>query len=240
MNATGHAILDALRLVEHERAQRRAEPAFGAACLAVKHCQHSRFSAAYADVLIQPRWAAAARFFLDDLYGPGDFTRRDTEFARVVPSLVRLFPDNIVRTVLTLGELHALSERMDSAMGRSLTPLPEGAVSGLQYTAAWCAVGRRDERNRQIELMLDVGQALDRHTRNPVLRHSLRLMRGPAQLAGLGALQSFLESGFDTFGAMRGAVPFLALIAERERVIAERLFAGVDLDVAVRDLPGRL
>ena len=38
-----------------------------------------------------------------------------------------------------------------------------------------------------------------------MLRNSLRLMRGPAQVAGLGDLQAFLESGFETFRAMRGA-----------------------------------
>jgi hypothetical protein len=57
--------------------------------------------------------------------------------------------------------------------------------------------------------MLAVGTALDRYTRNPLLRHSLRLMRGPAQAAGLGVLQAFLERGFDTFGEMRGATEFL-------------------------------
>jgi hypothetical protein len=241
LNADGYAILESLRAVAHERSLRSSDAEFGASCQAVKRCQHLRFSEAYADVLAQPRWSAAARFFLDDLYGPGDFSRRDAEFARVVPSLVRLFPDPIVGTVRTLGELHALSERMDSAMARACGPIgPDSALSGARYAAAWCAVGQPEARERQIDLMLTVGQALDRYTRNPLLRHSLRLMRGPAQMAGLAALQCFLETGFDTFGAMRGAAPFLALIAERERELAGRLFSGVDLDLAVRDLPGRL
>ena len=32
------------------------------------------------------RYAGAARFFLDELYGPGDFSQRDAQFARVVPA----------------------------------------------------------------------------------------------------------------------------------------------------------
>nr|WP_296674009.1 hypothetical protein [Thiothrix sp. UBA2332] len=75
-------------------------------------------------------------------------------------------------------------------------------------------------------LMLQVGGALERYTRNPLLRHSLRLMRAPAQAAGLGALQSFLENGFDTFREMRGAREFLDTIANRERELAARLFGG--------------
>lgn len=243
MNPNAAAILASLRAVDHERAERRSDPDLERCCLAVKRLQHARFGTAYSDVLALPRWAPAARFFLDDLYGPGDFTRRDAEFARVVPNLVRRFPENIVRTVASLGELHALSERLDTAMGRAIQQ--EGteeqpALSGERYGWAWRCVGARESRDRQIALMLEVGRALDRYTRNPVLRHSLRLMRGPAQMAGLGALQAFLERGFDTFGAMRGAQPFLDLIALRERTIAERLFGGAGLDEAVLALPGPL
>jgi len=74
--------------------------------------------------------------------------------------------------------------------------------------------------------MLTVGSALDRYTRNPLLRASLRLMRGPAAIAGLGVLQAFLERGFDTFRDMGGAREFLDTVARRERELASRLFAG--------------
>lgn len=69
-----------------------------------------------------------------------------------------------------------------------------------------------------------VGESLDRLTRKPLLRQSLRLMRGPAQMAGLGALQTFLETGFDTFRAMRGATEFLSTVRQREDRLARGLF----------------
>jgi hypothetical protein len=167
------------------------------------------------------RHAAAAKFFLNELYGPHDFAQRDTQFARIVPALVRLFPDEIVRTVAALSALHALSEVLDGTMGRHTTDLP---LSKPAYVAAWQRTGRSADRHRQIELTLDVGRALDRYTRNPVLRHSLRLMRAPARAAGLADLQSFLERGFDTFRAMRETQRFLETIAARERALAMRLF----------------
>jgi hypothetical protein len=70
-----------------------------------------------------------------------------------------------------------------------------------------------------------VGRALDTLTRSPLLHRTLRLMRGPARAAGLGALQSFLEAGFDTFRAMHGADEFLRVVGERERALAALLFA---------------
>lgn len=187
----------------------------------MKVYQHARFAATYADLLRSAEHAAAARFFLDELYGPHDFTERDAQFARIVPALVRLFPRDIVATVRSLAELHALSERLDAEMAGVLD---HAELDLGTYRAAWQRVGRGAERQRQIDLMLQIGRALVRFTRNPVLRHSLRLMRGPAKAAGLGALQHFLERGFDTFGALRQPEAFLALIAEREQVIARWLF----------------
>ena len=66
------------------------------------------------------------------------------------------------------------------------------------------------------------------------MRSTLKLMRGPAQAAGLSDLQRFLESGFDAFGAMRGASEFLALVAQRERALAAALFEPGAVQAAAR------
>lgn len=209
-----------------ERTARAADPALAERVAAVKAFQHGRFACTYADLLADKRYAKAATFFLEDLYGPRDFTERDTQFVRIVPALVRMFPREIVGTVADLAELHALSEKLDSAMAHFLEA---PAIDELRYAQAWRAVGEPAAREKQIALMLAVGTALDRYTRNPLLRHSLRLMRSPAKAAGMGALQNFLETGFDTFRAMRGAEEFLRIIAQRERALAARLFAGGEI-----------
>lgn len=223
MNEEAQRILECLHVVAAERQRRWGDVALAERVSEVKRYQHSRFQQTYADLLASPRYARSAQFFLDDLYGPEDFTRRDEQFARVVPGLTRLFPREIVGTVKSLGELHALSEQFDTAMG---AVIDDGPLSHEAYATAWRSIGRAADRERQIALMLAVGSALDRYTRNPLLRTSLRLMRGPAAAAGLGALQGFLERGFDTFRDMRGAKEFLDTVANRERELAARLFAG--------------
>lgn len=223
MSPDGLAILEHLREVARERQRRRSTPGLEERTHAIKAYQHRRFASTYADLLQHPRYRTASRFFLDELYGPHDFSARDAQFERVVPGLVRLFPSEIVGTVRSLAELHALSERLDSRMGELLSAPTVGAHD---YIAAWLGTGEPDLRQRQIALMLAVGEALDRYTRNPLLRHSLRLMRAPARAAGLHALQTFLETGFDTFRELGGAAPFLAIVAERERALCEALFAA--------------
>ena len=209
--------------VDRGRMTIAGDPELASAVSAVKIYQSLRFQNSYRDLIASGPYQAAARFFLEELYGPGDFADRDGQFARVVPGLVRLFPQEIVGTVAELGELHALSETLDTAMGKALVS-PKLDAAG--YCQAWRAVGCAPDRERQITLMLAVGSDLDRYTDRALLRHSLRLMRGPAGAAGLGALQRFLESGFDTFREMRGAEYFLNTIAQRERALAGLLFAS--------------
>ena len=148
MHPDARRILDLLTRVEHERSRRLADPALGAAVALLKRYQRDRFARTYADLLASPRYAAAARFFLDELYGPQDFSQRDAQFARVVPALVRLFPEEIVATVETLAQLHALSESLDSAMGEQLRSTT--AIAAGDYVHAWQAVGGEAERERQI------------------------------------------------------------------------------------------
>ncbi len=226
MDPIGESILASLNSVNALREAQLRQPALAQRVRALKSFQHARFAATYADLLTTPRYGPAARFFLDDLYGPHDFTERDAQFFRIVPALVRLFPGEIVRTVRELAVLHALSEELDARMARTSAWLAEAALDWDLYGKAWREVGCEAGREQQIELMLRVGEALDGFTRSPWLRHSLRLMRAPATAAGLSALQRFLETGFDTFKAMRGGRELLDTIAMRERQMAAQLFAG--------------
>ena len=234
MTDLGPRILEHLAAVEAERRRRVAAPSLARAVAELKRYQQARFSRTHADLLVHPRYGRAARFFLEELYGPQDFTGRDAQFARIVPALVRLFPRDIVETVESLAAVHALSERLDSTMGEHLG---DAAPTRATYVRAWQATGDRPGRLRQIELVMRVGQALDRHVRSLVLRASLKAMRGPARAAGMAALQTFLEAGFDAFGAMRGAAEFLAMIETRENALARRLFEAT-ADAAGAPAPG--
>lgn len=225
MSEDAQRILVELEVVNRERAQRAADPSLAASVVALKAYQQQRFARTYADLLASPRYAAAARFFLDELYGPKDFSQRDEQFARVVPGLVRLFPREIVETVAVLAKLHALSETLDTVMARHLLG---GAVDRHSYLRAWQATGQPQAREQQIDFTLAVGRDLDRLTRKPLIRASLHLMRGPARAAGLPALQQFLETGFDTFKAMGGAAEFLGTVSARERQLARALFDARD------------
>ena len=104
-----------------------------------------------------------------------------------------------------------------SSIRRWSRALPEGPLSEDGYTASYRRVGRRADRERQIELMYQIGQYLDGVVRKPIVRALVHLARGPAHAAGFGGLQDFLERGLAAFEKMGGASQFLGrAIRDRE------------------------
>jgi len=219
---TANVIAD-LERVRSLRREREADAALATRAAAIKRYQHDRFARDYRVLLDNPRYAAAARFFLEELYGPADFAQRDAEFARVVPTMSRLLPREVLQTVRELSALHALTEELDHEMAMALD---DDAVDPASYRRAWSSVGRRADRERQLTLLLTIGNSLDGYTRKPLLASTLRVMRGPARAAGLGHLQAFLETGLRAFAEIGDAKAFLETIAANERLVIEQYFSG--------------
>jgi hypothetical protein len=223
MHDVGRRILDHLAAVQAERVSRSTRPGLSQRVLSLKAYQQVRLARTHADLLADPRCAPAARFFLDELYGPRDFTSRDAQFTRVVPALVRLFPGAVAALVERVSALHALSEQLDTAMAEAL---PDAPVDPGAYGQAWRSVGRPEAREQQIAWVVDIGMSLDAHAKRPMLRQTLRWMRGPAQAAGLSDLQAFLEAGLDAFARLPSVTEFLETVSRRERELASALYAG--------------
>jgi hypothetical protein len=219
------AVISDLAQVQKLRSERDSDPGLALRVRAIKHHQHARFTRDYRQLLDSQRYGAAARFFLDELYGPGDFAARDGQFARIVPAMARLLPQGAIHVVARLVELHVLSKGLDQQMAGALE---SNVVDHRSYRAAWQAVGRRADRERQLALLINIGTALDKQTHTPLFGTTLRLMRQPARAAGFARLQTFLEDGLSAFAAMGGAAEFLATITSNERAAIDNLFAVND------------
>ena len=195
----------------------------------LKEWQAARLARSYGDLLASKRYNPAAEFFLSDLYGPKDFRTRDEELARVVPIMVHILPAKALLTLLEAVKMDTLSESLDSAMVLALRKLGRSCdIDWLVYVVVYRAYDRKKDRELQIALIDKIGKTLDRLTRMPLIRVSLKLMNGPAHLAGLGALHSFLQRGFDAFSEMKGADEFLAIVTERETALMKEMFASPD------------
>lgn len=228
-----HIIRDAIEQVSQLHREVAASSTLHAALTAVKQFQARRFAGTYADLLAMPEYGKAARFFLDELYGDKDYAQRDAQFARIAGPLQTFFPAKVVDTAVSLARLHVLTEVLDHEMAVAWEK-DQGSESTdvdsiRRYMHAWRTVGRAEERTQQLDAVLKVGEELEHFTRTRGLRLMLKMMHRPAMAAGLGSLQNFLESGFDTFAGMSGqgahAKKFLEEIRQRESLWLDRLFA---------------
>jgi hypothetical protein len=204
-----------------------ADPVAGERRRKLREWQAERLAQTHADLLGSPRYGTAAAFFLSDLYGPKDFSERDAEVERILPLMTTMLPVSGLRTLLLAVEVDALSERFDAAMVTALGELLDApALSADAYAAAYRAVGDRAGREMQIRLIGETGEALDALARKAFVRGALKMMHGPAQMAGLGELHAFLQRGFEAFRSMGDASEFIEAITGREREVARAMFAG--------------
>ena len=216
--------IDRVQRLHEERAR---NPIQAGALERIAHWQARRLRRTYADLASNPRYAGAIEFFQNDLYGAGGFSQRDADLQRVVPVMVRILPANVVLTVAAAMELNALSQELDRLLLARL-PRPDGYFSVSDYCRAYRRAGAFPQRRQQIKLIGEVGAALDRYVGKPLIRTALLVMRQPAKVAGLGALQDFLERGFAAFRRMNGADEFLRTIDTRETQLFEAIIGGAD------------
>lgn len=222
-----HIIRDAVTQVAQLRTLAGSTPGLAQAVSEVKVFQARRFAGSYHDLLHSAHYRPAGLFFLEELYSDKDYSRRDAQFARMAGPLDKIFPKSVVDTAVALAQLHRLTEQLDLATAQHWLAHPE-APEALRYVLAWQAVDRRAERNQQLATVMTVGTELARLTRLTGLRLMLKMMRGPAHLAGIEDLQRFLELGFETFSAMgrkaNGTAYFLETVRSRESRLINLLF----------------
>ncbi|HEX4857678.1 MAG TPA: hypothetical protein VFV17_01590 [Usitatibacteraceae bacterium] len=199
----------------------------------LKVWQNARLARTYADLSADPRHAAAVGFFLDHLYGDADANWRDRDLMRMMPTMRRLLPDHAYETVDRALALDVISEEFDQAMTDAIGDVP---IDEAAYARAFRRVGRIADRREQVRLMRAVGEGLDEVVDKPVIYTTLKWLRKPARLAGLGEMQAFLEAGFTAFRTMAGAEHFLSTIEQRELALIDRLATGQREPFAV--IPG--
>jgi hypothetical protein len=215
-------LAEQLKLVAAERQAAQRDPSLLAARVALKRYQSGRLGETHADLLANPNTHDAARFFLEELYGSHDLSQRDVDLERIIPTLGKMLSYESLHTITEAIVLDALSERLDTAMA---VVLGADFTEGM-YIAAYRTATTRDERERQLDLVQELGDSLCELVKIPLLAVTITIMKGPAKLAGLGDLHHFLDRGFTTFKKMKKPAQFVDTIVGRERQVMGKIYDG--------------
>lgn len=199
--------------------------------------QSKRLSKTYADFLADPGFAPATHFFLEDIYGARDFSRRDADFEQLHAVLSRFLPVETLKILAEAIQLNRFSALLDERLLAAL--LGEyGSLEELdahQYALGYRICDNRAEREKQIEWLAGLLAEVWTGVRRPLTGITLRAARMPAMKAGWRELYSFLERGYQAYQPVRDIGPFIEAVREREFQALKRIFDG-DPDPFRQDL----
>jgi hypothetical protein len=183
--------------------------------------QCKRLLISHQDMYQQARFKSAVEFFVNELYGPKDFSQRDQDIARLVPKMAKLLPEKALVSLASALHLNALSFELDFDMARQLVDTP---IDRDSYALAYHECNNQTTRQRQIDYILTLGHDLADVVKMKGISMLLKLSRKPAKLAGVLALHEFLESGFKAFRNLGDVDDFIRPVVAREQHILTQLF----------------
>jgi hypothetical protein len=188
--------------------------------------QGQRLTRSHASLLSVPGNQAAIGFLLDEVYAGKDLLPVARDIRRAVNKAASLLPDRVMATSASVLEAAILTQELDEALTDTLHDSLDGPLNDDLYGHAFRTLGRADARQRQLDLIGEVGHHVDRYVRGRMIQATFRMVRRPVHAAGFGNLYDFLDRGFGAMRELDSAGRLLAELTRTEAAIMARLFAG--------------
>jgi hypothetical protein len=191
----------------------------------VSEWQASRLKITHQDLYEHPGYHAGLEFLLSDLYAPASMTSRDDNIDRVFPKMVKWLPANVLNTLAGLVELNLITQQLDLELTERCHEqcIDTASLTTRHYCRAYRSSELVPQRQRQIRLVAEVGQQLDRYVRNRTLGWLLSMSRTPADMAGLTDLHNFLHRGYTAFRGMDNVQTLIERLVSRETRVMENI-----------------
>ncbi len=200
------------------------EPDFNARFVQLQLWQVDRLKATHRRLLEDERYRAATEFFLSDMYGGLDLNELANEVERALPLASKLLPDSVLRTSGIALELNSLTGALDQRMTEILfEEMRVDHIDSASYCEAYRLCSASSARERQLDLVAELGLGLDRYVRSRVIYATFKMSSRPAHMAGLGGLYDFLGRGFEVMRPMGSASEFIRTFAGVERSIMQAI-----------------
>ncbi len=197
--------------------------------------QCRRLMESYDELYQQKKFRLAMEFFIEELYGPNDFTQRDKDIEKVLPLMEKVLSEETLATFETALKLNSLSYQLDLDLVMQLQAIESHVIDPLddmanltteQYAKAYKACDNQPLRQQQLDFIELLAFNLSELARRKSIMFMLKLSRKPAKLAGLSELQRILEVGASAFKKLGEIDDFIQPIISGETDIMQSLFRG--------------
>lgn len=187
---------------------------------AVQIWQCKRLLASHDEMHQQKRFAPAVEFFINELYGPNDFSQRDQDIARIVPKMSKFLPEKALQSLATALHLNTLSFELDFTLAKHLVDLK---INRDTYADAYIRCDNLVKRQQQIDYIRTLGNDLADVVKMKGISSLLFISRKPAKIAGVIVLHEFLEKGFKSFKNLGNVQDFITPVINKEHQILQQL-----------------
>ena len=124
---------------------------------AVQSWQCKRLLVTHQHMYQQKRFKPAVEFFINELYGPYDFSQRDKDIARIVPKMSKFLPEKALQSLASALHLNTLSFELDFDLARKLV---NTEINRDTYASAYVSCDNIANRQQQIDYIRTLGHDL--------------------------------------------------------------------------------
>jgi hypothetical protein len=187
---------------------------------AVQAWQCKRLLVSHQDMYQQKRFKPAVEFFINELYGPNDFSQRDQDIARIVPKMSKFLPEKALQSLASALYLNTLSFELDFDLAKQLV---NTEINRDTYAKAYTSCDNIANRQKQIDYIRTLGNDLAEVVKMKGISSLLFISRKPAKMAGALALHEFLDKGFKSFKNLGNVEDFIIPVVNKEHQIMQQL-----------------
>jgi hypothetical protein len=204
---------------------RRPGPHFHEYKRALQAFQRRRIDETYPDLKKNDEYRELGHFFFEEIYGPEDYSFRDTSIRKLHSTLRGKVHKGIIAAVDRVLELQELSEDLDDRMTAEMIENGVGPVLTMEdYRKLYRSLDNLNQRLYQIDLTGEVTRDFFRLSHMWSVGISLKAARSAAHLIGLGRIMDFIHKGFTAFQTISDIDPFIDVVRRRERAFARDIF----------------
>ena len=186
--------------------------------------QSQRLSHTHRHLLDDPATAEGIRFLLDEVYGGRELLPVAREIRRALPKAMKLLPDKVMATSASALEAAILTQELDEQVTDTLGNALDDPLTEMIYLKGFRQENHHEARQRQLQLVAELGHHLDRYIRSRMIQTTFRMVRKPAHAAGFANLYDFMDRSFRVMKPVPSVGLLLEQLAAREETIMQKVF----------------
>ena len=179
----------------------------------------------------EPKNQLMAQYFINRLYGGPEFDDLALQIERLLKyahKTEKIIPENAIKTGLKSVGLAVLAMELDEQVAAQLLkdyPVNQ-KIDDEMMRQTLIKLDQADARKQQLDLLDDLGVALDKYMRSFIMHTAFKMCKGAATKYNFELMYDFIGEGFSAMKPLKSAATFIQNFTEKERIIVDNVHSG--------------